>query len=119
MQYVLLGIYAALLVIQTLLNMFGPSLIALFNWISVAWHMLGVVMICILVPALVPVRPSAEWVFTTFRKPDVGIDSSVYIFLLGLLMSQFCLTGVPAHDHCDSNFCPLVISLLISISVPL
>lgn len=32
-------------------------------------------------------------VFTEFSKPDVGIGSSALIFMLGLLMSAFTLTG--------------------------
>ena len=106
-QYVLLGIYAGILVIQAVLNMFGPSLIAIFTWISVVWHMVGVVLIAIMVPALATKRPSAQWVFTTFTQPDVGIDSPVYIFLLGLLMSQFCLTGewASATRTCERGEC--------------
>ena len=36
---------------------------------------------------------SAHYVFTSLNVPDVGIDNHAYVFFLGLLMSQFCITG--------------------------
>lgn len=54
----------------------------------------------ILVPTVATQRASAEFVFTYFNTDnDKGIHSKPYIFLLGLLMSQYTLTGYDASAH--------------------
>ncbi|KAL8052917.1 hypothetical protein ABFX02_05G036500 [Erythranthe guttata] len=54
----------------------------------------------ILVPLVATERASAEFVFTHFNTDnEVGIGSSLYIFVLGLLMSQYTLTGYDASAH--------------------
>ena len=58
----------------------------------------------VLIPAVATQRQTATSVFTTFNKPTgVGIDSSPYIFLLGLLMSQYTITGYDASAHMVFN----------------
>ncbi|KAJ0692877.1 putative amino acid/polyamine transporter I [Helianthus annuus] len=55
-------------------------------------------MICI--PIVAKERASAEFVFTHFNTDnEAGIDSKPYIFLVGLLMSQYTLTGYDASAH--------------------
>ena len=42
----------------------------------------------------------AEFVFTHFNTDNgAGIRSNLYIFVLGLLMSQYTLTGYDASAH--------------------
>ena len=53
----------------------------------------GTLAFVIALPAVAPTHQSANWVFTHFNKPDVGISNNAYIFFIGLLMSQFTLTG--------------------------
>jgi hypothetical protein len=54
----------------------------------------------IAVPTVATERASAEFVFTHFNtKNDAGIHSNLYIFVLGLLMSQYTLTGYDASAH--------------------
>ncbi|CAN6469953.1 unnamed protein product [Victoria cruziana] len=54
----------------------------------------------ILIPAVATQRASAKYVFTHFNTDnDVGIQSKLYIFVLGLLMSQYTLTGYDASAH--------------------
>jgi hypothetical protein len=70
----------------------------------------GVFVLIVLIPAVATQRQTATSVFTTFNKPTgVGIDSSPYIFLLGLLMSQYTITGYDASAHMVlfNQLCPL------------
>jgi amino acid transporter len=54
----------------------------------------------IAVPTVATGRASAEFVFTHFNtENDAGIHSNLYIFVLGLLMSQYTLTGYDASAH--------------------
>ena len=67
----------------------------------------------ILIPSVATERASAKFVFTHFNTDNgEGINSKVYIFVLGLLMSQYTLTGYDASAHMVS----LCLSL-ISFSV--
>jgi len=60
----------------------------------------GVFVLIILIPSVAKERQTFKEVFTTFNKPeDIGISSSPYIFLLGLLMSQYTVTGYDASAH--------------------
>lgn len=60
----------------------------------------GVVVLMILIPCVAKERASAKFVFTYFNTDNgEGIDSRVYIFVLGLLMSQYTLTGYDASAH--------------------
>lgn len=59
----------------------------------------GVVLLIVLIPAVATQRQTASSAFTAFNKPDVGIHNNVYIFLLGLLMSQYNLSAYDASAH--------------------
>ncbi|KAL6969896.1 Mitochondrial branched-chain amino acid (BCAA) aminotransferase [Sarracenia purpurea var. burkii] len=54
----------------------------------------------ILIPVVAKERASAKFVFTSFNTDNGdGISSPVYIFFLGLLTSQYTLTGYDASAH--------------------
>ena len=54
----------------------------------------------IAVPTVATERASAKFVFTNFNTDNsAGIHSNLYIFVLGLLMSQYTLTGYDASAH--------------------
>lgn len=54
----------------------------------------------IAVPTVATERASAKFVFTHFNtEKNAGIHSNFYIFVLGLLMSQYTLTGYDASAH--------------------
>ena len=62
--------------------------------------LLGVFLLMILIPSVATERASVKFVFTHFNdKNDNGINSRPYIFLLGLLMSQYTLSGYDASAH--------------------
>ena len=66
----------------------------------------GVFVLMILIPSVATERASAKFVFTHFNTDNgEGINSKPYIFLLGLLMSQYTLTGYDASAHMVNIFC--------------
>ena len=97
----IIAIYAVVLFIHGLLNTFGVGLVALLNDISVWWHLLGVVVI-VSVLFLVPKNHnSVSYVFTHFEN-QTGFSfplAGAYVFLTGLLMSQYTFTGYDASAH--------------------
>jgi len=61
---------------------------------------LGVFVLMIGIPCVATERASAKFVFTHFNTENGdGISSKPYIFLLGLLMSQYTLTGYDASAY--------------------
>jgi hypothetical protein len=59
----------------------------------------------ILIPSVAKERASAKFVFTHFNTDNSdGINNKLYIFVLGLLMSQYTLTGYDASAHMVSCF---------------
>lgn len=71
--------------------------------ISTIWHVIGTFVIVALVSAVAPTHQSAHYVFTSLNVPDVGISNHGYVFFLGLLMSQFCITGCAVTQSCTQR----------------
>lgn len=64
----------------------------------------GVFLLMILIPLVATERTSAKFVFTNFNTDNGdGINNNLYIFVLGLLMSQYTLTGYDASAHMVSS----------------
>lgn len=54
----------------------------------------------ILIPSVAVKRQTASFVFKSFNVPtDLNLPSTPYVFLLGLLMSQYALSGFDASAH--------------------
>ena len=93
--------YATVLIVHALLNARGVNLVAKLNDISVWWHLAGVALI---VGALVIIpddHQSASMVFSEFRN-ETGWSfpgSGIYVFMVGLLLAQYTLTGYDASAH--------------------
>jgi amino acid permease (GABA permease) len=89
---------AAILTAHGLLNTFGVKVVAVLNNVSVWWHLIGVIII-VGVLGLVPAHhQSASFVFGHFAN-STGWSSTPYVIALGLLMSQYTLTGYDASAH--------------------
>ena len=105
-----------------LLNTFGVRLVALFNDVSVWWHVFGVlivVLVLVFIPdqhtsfssmfswtdstaALTPmVRRHRGFVnYSGFATSPIGfLGITPYIFLIGLLLAQYTITGYDASAH--------------------
>ncbi|KAH6902590.1 APC amino acid permease [Coprinopsis sp. MPI-PUGE-AT-0042] len=95
-----IGVYAAVLFSQGLINTFGVSTLHQLNNISVFWHALGSVAVIAAVLGKAPTHQSASFVFKQFLD-GTGVDgvgwgeraSHVYVVVVGILMAQYTLTG--------------------------
>ncbi|KAF2310887.1 hypothetical protein GH714_018178 [Hevea brasiliensis] len=93
-KYAVIGMHGGILLLHAILNSLPISLLSFFGQLAAAWNLLGVVVLTILIPCVATERSSAKFVFTYFNTNNGdGINSKPYIFVLGLLMSQYTLTG--------------------------
>jgi amino acid transporter len=113
-KLILIGAYSGVLAVHGLMNTFGIKLVALLNDISVWWHVVGVLVIFAIL-FLVPDRHTSFSTIYSFGKTATdgevpgfingtgftnGIfGSTVYVFLIGLLLAQYTLTGYDASAH--------------------
>jgi amino acid permease (GABA permease) len=91
-------LFGVALFLHGLLNTFGVSLVARLNDISVWWHVFGVLIIVGVLFFVPTHHQSASFVFTKFVN-NTGFDAPVYVFLIGLLLAQYTLTGFDASAH--------------------
>ncbi|KAK3442679.1 hypothetical protein EUGRSUZ_B02858 [Eucalyptus grandis] len=84
-KYVVIGFHGGILLLHAIINSLPISVLSFFGQLAAAWNL---------------ERASAKFVFTYFNTDNgEGIDSKPYIFVLGLLMSQYPLTGYDASAH--------------------
>jgi amino acid transporter len=114
-RLILVGVYTGVLAAHGLLNTFGIRLVALFNDVSVWWHMIGVAVIVAIIIAVPDHHTSLGTIFSFSKdaKQAGGIPgfingtgfaggffgSTLYIFLIGLLLAQYTITGYDASAH--------------------
>lgn len=125
-KYVVILIHGGILLVHGILNSLPITWLSKFGQLAAAWNILGtnistlsfetsqfdlnpepcvyfdvgVFILMILIPSVTTKRASAEFVFTHFNRDNgEGIHSNLYIFSLGLLMSQYTLTGYDASAH--------------------
>ncbi|KAF8646980.1 hypothetical protein HU200_065493 [Digitaria exilis] len=99
-KYVVLAIYAGILVIHGLINSLPIQWLAWFGYLGAFWNAAGIVVLVILIPSVAKERASAHFIFTHFNTDDgMGIQDKAYILAMGLLMSQYSLLGYDASAH--------------------
>ncbi|XP_057424759.1 amino-acid permease BAT1 homolog isoform X1 [Lotus japonicus] len=99
-KYVTIAFHAGLLVLHGIINSLPISWLSFLGQLAAIWNVLGVFVLMIAIPSVATERASAKFVFTHFNTDNgEGINSKPYIFLLGLLMSQYTLTGYDASAH--------------------
>ncbi|KZV37934.1 hypothetical protein F511_17706 [Dorcoceras hygrometricum] len=99
-KYVVILIHGGILFLHAILNSLPISLLSFFGQLAAAWNVLGVFVLMILIPLVATEKASTKFVFTHFNTDNgEGISSKLYIFVLGLLMSQYTLTGYDASAH--------------------
>jgi amino acid transporter len=116
-KLILIGTYTIVLAVHGLMNTFGIRLVALLNNVSVWWHVVGVLVVfglCVFVPdhhtpfSTIFNFSSTEGTgeitgfmnltgFTTSPIPGIGVIA--YVFLIGLLLAQYTITGYDASAH--------------------
>ena len=113
-KLILVGTYTIVLAVHGLLNTFGVRLVALFNNISVWWHVIGVAVVfalCLFVPDNhTPFSTIFNFSTTDGTGEVTGFingtgftnglfGSTIYVFLIGLLLAQYTITGYDASAH--------------------
>jgi amino acid transporter len=99
--------YAFLLGLACLINMFKVSITSLLNQISAYWHMVGVAVIVVILIIVPDNHQSFSYVFSEtvnnsgFGNPDDNFSNLTFwfVFGLGLLLSQYTITGFDASAH--------------------
>ena len=99
--------YAIFLTAACLINMFNISITSGLNMISAYWHMVGVVVIVGVLIVVPDNHQSFSYVFTEtvnnsgFGDADDDFSASAFwfVFGLGLLLSQYTITGFDASAH--------------------
>lgn len=100
-------LFAAILLLTTILNVFRTHLLAMINNVSVWWHVIGVAVIIVILVFVPDDHQSAEFVFTErinnsgFNLDDgaSGLFFWFYILPLGFLLTQYTITGFDASAH--------------------
>jgi amino acid transporter len=98
-------LFAAILLLHALINIFSSPLVARFNDISVAWHVIGVLVIIGILIFVPDTHQSADFVFTE-RINNSGFGDGVsggmfwlYVLPLGFLLTMYTQTGYDASAH--------------------
>jgi amino acid transporter len=93
-------VYAVILALHALMNIFSVRIVAFLNDVSVWWHVIGVIVI---VGFLVFKPDNHQSVSTVFTKTinNSGFSHSWlwFVLLLGLLQAQYTYTGYDASAH--------------------
>ncbi len=114
-KLILVGSYTGVLVVHAIMNTFGIRLVALLNDVSVWWHVAGVLVIFGIL-FFVPDQHTSFGTIFSFSKEASDpstvpgfingsgftngfFGSTIYIFLIGLLLAQYTLTGYDASAH--------------------
>src|SRR6266496_2192379 len=98
-------LYGVILLGAGLINMFKVQITAALNTFSAWWHMVGVVLIVFILAIVPDHHRSFSYVFgQTVNNSGFGGGSwthgiFIYVFLTGLLMAQYTITGYDASAH--------------------
>jgi amino acid transporter len=100
-------LFACILLVTTILNIFRTHLLAVINNISVWWHVIGVGVIIVILVLVPDDHQSASFVFgerinnSGFNLDDgaSGLFFWFYILPLGFLLTQYTITGFDASAH--------------------
>ena len=93
-------VYACILGLHALMNIFSVKLVALLNDISVWWHVVGVAVIVGFLVFKPDHHQSFSTVFTkTVNNSGFSHGWLWFVLLLGLLQAQYTFTGYDASAH--------------------
>jgi amino acid transporter len=94
-------LFAIILAVHALINIFSSHLVAMFTNISVWWHIIGVLVIIVLLIAVPSHHQSFSFVFG-HRQNLSGFNHQMYWFYvlpLGFLLTMYTITGYDASAH--------------------
>ncbi len=94
-------LFALILIVHALINIFSSPLVALFTQVSVWWHVIGVLVIIVLLVAVPSHHQSFGFVFGHTQNLS-GFGHGMYWFYvlpLGFLLTMYTITGYDASAH--------------------
>jgi amino acid transporter len=94
-------LFALILLIHGLINVFSSHLVSLFNGISVWWHVIGVAVIVVILAAVPSHHASLSYVFG-HRINNSGFSGGMfwfYVLPVGFLLTMYTITGYDASAH--------------------
>ncbi len=104
--HVIFAMFAVILVMDLVINVFSSHLVSMFNNISVWWHIIGVAIIVVILIAVPSHHASISYVFghTINNSGFKGGSTSVpffwlYVLPLGFLLTMYTITGYDASAH--------------------
>ena len=93
--------YLVVLAVHGIINMVGVNLVKVLGDISVWWHVIGVAVIVVALFAFA--RPNSLGMSNVLQwRNGTGWSfpgSGVYVFMVGLLLAQYTITGFDASAH--------------------
>jgi amino acid transporter len=98
--HVVFALFAIILLLHGLINVFSGHLVSIFNGVSVWWHVAGVAVIVILLVAVPSHHASLSYVFT--GRAFGQFKHSMYwwyVLPLGFLLTMYTITGYDASAH--------------------
>ena len=113
-RLILVGVYTLVLAIHGLMNTFGIRLVTLLNDVSVWWHVAGVLVIFAILFFVPDRHTSFATIFSFSKTASRGevagfingtgftnglFGTTIYTFLIGMLLAQYTLTGYDASAH--------------------
>jgi amino acid transporter len=98
--HVVFALFALILIVHGLINVFSSHLVSMFTNISVWWHVVGVAVIVIILIAVPSHHASLSYVFShrTFGEFNHGMYW-FYVLPLGFLLTMYTITGYDASAH--------------------
>jgi amino acid transporter len=96
------AIFVVFLALHALINIYSSHLVALFNNVSVWWHVAGVAVIVAILVFGPSSHQSASFVFTkTINNSGFGSGGMFWLYVvpLGFLLTQYTITGFDASAH--------------------
>ena len=99
-------VFVIILALHALINIYSSHLVALFNSISVWWHVIGVLIIIGILVIVPDSHQSADFVFTErinnsgFAEGAIGGGTFWFLVLpVGFLLTMYTITGYDASAH--------------------
>src|SRR2546423_4627548 len=102
-------LYGLIMLGAGLINMFKVSITAVLNAFSAWWHMIGVVVLVAIMIIVPDHHQSFGYVFgQTINNTGLGGTTThgfiyIYVFLTGLLLAQYTITGYDASPHMSED----------------
>lgn len=94
--------FAVIMLFITVLNCFGSKVQAIFNNVSVWWHVFGAALIIAVLIIAPTEHQSLKWMFTA-QINNSGFAGNtmywLYVLPLGFLLTQYTITGFDASAH--------------------